>query len=63
MGKNYDYLPMTLDSNKLIKKNYIESEGWNKETRGCRSYADLPEKTKDYISSIEKMIRVPITLL
>ncbi|MBJ56948.1 MAG: adenylosuccinate synthase [Rickettsiales bacterium] len=63
MGKNYDYLPMNLDSNKIIKKNYIEFEGWNKETRGCRSYSDLPEKAKDYISSIEKMIGVPITLL
>ena len=62
-GKNYDHLPITFKSDEKIQKNYLEFDGWKQETRGCRSYSDLPENAKKYISSLEKIIGVPITLL
>tara|TARA_X000000950_G_scaffold221175_1_gene266380 strand:+ start:486 stop:1775 length:1290 start_codon:yes stop_codon:yes gene_type:complete len=62
-GKTYDYLPITFKNDEKIHKNYLEFQGWNQETRGCRSYSDLPENAKKYISSLERIIGVPITLL
>ncbi len=62
-GKNYDYLPLTLGNDEAITKHYIEFDGWNKETKGCRNYSDLPENAKRYISNLEKIIGIPVTLL
>ena len=62
-GKKYDYLPSFLDNFDNMEKEYLELAGWNESISGCRKYSDLPQNTKNYISKIEEIIGVPITLL
>ena len=62
-NKKYDYLPPTLSPNNNLKKEYIELDGWNQSTRGCRKYDDLPENAKKYISTVSELAGVEISLL
>ncbi len=60
--KNYDYLPPTISSDKL-KKKYIEIDGWNQSTKGCRIFEELPKNAKKYISILKELAGVEISLL
>ena len=47
----------------LLEKEYIELEGWNESTRGCRSFDMLPVNAKKYIKIISELVNTPVTLL
>lgn len=40
-----------------------EIPGWREDTSGATSYSDLPEKARSYVSSLEKIIGCPVTLI
>ena len=61
--KRYDYLPISITDYELLEKEYIELEGWNESTRGCRSFDMLPVNAKKYIKIISELVNTPVTLL
>ena len=54
-----------IDMNKLdqAKPIYKIFPGWQKNTAGCTSYADLPKEAKTYLKFIEKEVGVPIAFV
>jgi adenylosuccinate synthase len=40
-----------------------ELPGWQEDTSATTSYADLPEKAKNYVSSLSEIIGCPVTLI
>jgi len=62
-NKSYNYIPPNLSPKDNIEKNYIELDGWNKTTRGCRNFNDLPINAKKYISTLKDLTGIEISLL
>jgi adenylosuccinate synthase len=62
-GKRFDYLPPGAALQAEAKPVYEELEGWRENTRGARSFADLPAKAIKYVRRIEELIETPAALL
>ena len=62
-NKSYSYIPPNLSPNDSIEKKYIELDGWNTITRGCRVFEDLPENAKKYVSTLKDLTGIEISLL
>ncbi len=62
-NKSYNYLPFGIENTDEIVTNYVELDGWVKETKGTKDFSDLPKNAKEYISFIEKFIGIPVTML
>ncbi|MBU4293191.1 MAG: adenylosuccinate synthetase, partial [Actinobacteria bacterium] len=45
------------------KPVYKVLEGWKEDISGVKSFEDLPLNTKKYIEAIEKLIKVPISMI
>ena len=46
-----------------VKPVYEEVEGWRAPTSRCRSWDELPQKARDYIRRIEKLLDIPIDIV
>ena len=57
-----DRLPA--DLNQLESKNCrvenVQLEGWNSDITNCKTWAELPQKAKEYVEFIEEQVGVPI---
>lgn len=53
-------MPFRLDNEMLIPI-YETHSGWNNKTDAYRNYDELPHTMKEYISFVEKHIKVPVT--
>ncbi len=62
-GKKYNYLPPVISSTDDLKTEYIELDGWNQSTRGCKNYNELPRNAKKYIKKLKEITGVEISLL
>lgn len=62
-GQKYDYFPSIVTDQDLIEPIYETMDGWSENTRGARSWADLPANAVKYIRRIEEMIETPVALL
>lgn len=62
-GKVIDYLPAGQQAQAAVEPIYDICEGWNCNTRGMRSWADLPAQALKYIRRIEEMVEAPVILL
>jgi adenylosuccinate synthase len=62
-GQRYDHLPPGAALQAEAKPVYEELEGWRENTRGARSFADLPAKAVKYVRRIEELIETPAALL
>jgi adenylosuccinate synthase len=62
-GKEIDYFPASQVHQANTKPVYKTVKGWNKSTRGARSWADLPSSAVKYIKTVEELIQAPVTLL
>ncbi len=62
-GKKLVYFPS--DAAKLSKVTpvYKVLPGWNEDISNCKSYADLPENTKEYLSLIAKESGISINII
>ncbi len=66
VGYNYqgeiykDTIPFDL-SDKDIEPIYKELKGWNVDITNCKTYEELPQEAKDYISFILTEVNIPIT--
>ncbi len=62
-GTRLDYLPTAADSQARCRPIYEELEGWQDNTAGARSWADLPGAAIKYVRRIEELIQCPVALL
>jgi adenylosuccinate synthase len=66
VGYNYhgevykDTIPFDL-SDKNIEPVYKELSGWDVDISNCKTYEELPQKAKDYVSFILSEVNIPIT--
>jgi adenylosuccinate synthase len=61
--KTYDYLPAGTTAQAELKPIYESLPGWRENTRGARSWADLPATAIKYIRRLEELIGAPVALL
>jgi adenylosuccinate synthase len=61
--KTYDYLPAGTSLQAEIQPVYETAEGWQANTRGARSWADLPAAAIKYVRRLEELIGAPVALL
>jgi adenylosuccinate synthase len=61
--KIIDYLPAGQQAQAAVEPIYDICEGWNSNTHGMRSWADLPSKALKYIRRVEELIEAPVILL
>jgi adenylosuccinate synthase len=62
-GKEIDYLPAGQSAQARVKPIYDIAPGWEENTRGARSWAQLPARAIKYIRRLEELIEAPVTLL
>ena len=62
-GTRLDYLPTAADQQARCKPIYEELEGWDDNTAGARSWAQLPGAAIKYVRRIEELIQCPVALL
>jgi adenylosuccinate synthase len=62
-GNITDVPPMAADGYDLVTPVYESMPGWQEETFGLTSYADLPQAAKDYIKRLEELTGVPMDII
>ncbi len=62
-GQALDYLPAAQPVQATLEPVYETWEGWQKPTRGARSWAELPARAVKYVRRLEELVQVPVTLL
>lgn len=59
-GKPIDYYPASDEELRSIEVKYVTVPGWNTSTSHFRTYDELPEQTRHYLSIIEDVIQIPV---
>jgi adenylosuccinate synthase len=62
-GEHYDYLPQNPNLWSKIEPIYQEFEGWQQSTKGITTFSNLPPKAKHYISALEKLCNIKVSLI
>jgi adenylosuccinate synthase len=57
-GELTDQMPFDLDAD--VKPVYTEMSGWNTDLTGVRSKEQFPKELKEYITFLEKELKVPV---
>ncbi len=61
-GESIDYFPFeATDDN--IRPIYRDFKGWKTDITGCRTYDELPQELKDYITFIETETGIPVGIV
>jgi adenylosuccinate synthase len=58
-----DHLPAGTSAQAEIEPVYETAEGWQRSTRGARSWGDLPATAIKYIRRLEELIGAPVAML
>jgi adenylosuccinate synthase len=61
--RQLDYLPASMTDQALVEPVYEELEGWSQNTRGARSWRELPANAVKYVRRIEELIGAPVAML
>lgn len=62
-GETIEHFPASLKKLEDCKPIYKEMKGWTEDISNCTSFEELPEEAKAYITAIEEMVGVPITMI
>ncbi|MDC0195223.1 adenylosuccinate synthase [Alphaproteobacteria bacterium] len=62
-GKYHDYLPFNEFDQSNVKPVYETLPGWQQSTYGIKSWHDLPQKAKDYVLLIERLVGTKISII
>ena len=62
-GRIIDYLPASEHAQSKVIPCYESISGWNEQTAGARSWADLPAQAIKYVRWIEELVGCPVALL
>ena len=60
-GKKIDYLPAAVEDQLQVKPIYKSFKGWKRKTNGIKSFEELPENAKKYVTEMEKFIETKIS--
>ena len=60
-GKKIDYLPAAVEDQLQVKPIYKSFKGWKSKTKGIKSFDELPENAKKYITEMEKFIETKVS--
>ncbi|KAL4430209.1 hypothetical protein ABPG74_014768 [Tetrahymena malaccensis] len=60
-GEEINFMPSTIEELSQVKVQYTTVKGWNQDISKIRSYDKLPQKAKDYLSTIEDLLGVPVS--
>lgn len=58
--KTIDQIPADIEDFMRAKPNYISLPGWMEDITGVKSYEELPENAKRYLTKISELVGVPI---
>ncbi len=62
-GKETTFFPSDAGELSSVECIYETVPGWDEDLSGVTKYEDLPENTKNYISLIENIVKIPITIV
>jgi adenylosuccinate synthase len=62
-GKVIDYFPASLEDLAKCEPIFEEFDGWDESVESARSYNELPENAKKYLSKIEQFTGVKISIV
>jgi len=62
-GIEFDYLPQSIELWNKIEPIYIEMEGWKQSTVGVNSIDKMPKLALDYITKIESLCGVKVSII
>lgn len=62
-GKCYYYPPQTHHELEKARSVYVSLPGWKSLTSSCSKWEELPQKCRDYISFIEKELKIPVEII
>jgi adenylosuccinate synthase len=62
-GRIIDYLPASEHAQSQVAPCYESITGWQEQTAGARSWADLPAQAIKYVRWIEELVGCPVALL
>ncbi|VAX23834.1 Adenylosuccinate synthetase [hydrothermal vent metagenome] len=62
-GLQVNAMPEDVEALEFLSPVYETMPGWKTPTAGISSYDDLPEKAKDYIDRVEKLVGVPVSIV
>lgn len=62
-SKRYDYLPQNCSYWSKIKPIYEEFDGWQESCINAKSFDELPQNAKKYITRIEELLEVKVSII
>jgi adenylosuccinate synthase len=62
-GKVLDELPANLDVFEKCRPIYEEMPGWQTSIKAAKTFAELPEKARNYVKRLEELIECPIVIV
>lgn len=62
-GKIFNYYPTNVNIHKYLEPVYETHKGWMTDLSGMKSYDELPENAKAYLSRLEELIGVNISII
>ncbi|QQS37119.1 MAG: adenylosuccinate synthase [Ignavibacteriales bacterium] len=62
-GKRLKTFPSDVEKLAEVTPVYESLPGWKTELSGCRSYNELPQKTKDYLAFISRQSEISISII
>lgn len=62
-GQVLDHFPAAQEAQAHLSPVYERFEGWKQNTRGARSWADLPAAAIKYVRRLEELIGAPVSML
>ncbi|MCL1945193.1 MAG: adenylosuccinate synthase [Firmicutes bacterium] len=62
-GKILDEFVSDISQLQNYTPNYIEIDGWTQDISNCTKFEDLPKQAQNYITTIEKLVNCPISMI
>lgn len=62
-GQEIAYPPQEENGMAFVEPVYETMPGWQEDISTCRTYAELPLATRNYIARIEELLRIPVRIV
>lgn len=62
-GAIYEHYPTNLELHAYLEPVYEILPGWKQDITSCRKFTDLPENARNFITRIEEVSGVPVTII
>jgi adenylosuccinate synthase len=62
-GSEVAYPPQEENGMAHVEPVYESMSGWKEDISGCRTWAELPRATRDYVARIEECLGIPVSIV